>query len=144
MPSNYKIFDLDNNVTQTNCKIVVSDKYSDNVVSEISDEANYIYINSLYALYAKEELKGKFINFIRNYRRSQITILSTSLIDEEILEAIANNSRITSVTLGCPSDVYVLNREAFDILDKSESIYFIDTERIEGENTNKQKKTKTI
>lgn len=139
MPSNYKIFDLDNNLTQTNCKIVVSDKYSDNVVSEISDEANYIYINSLYALYAKEELKGKFINFIRNYRRSQITILSTSLIDEEILEAIANNSRITSVTLGCPSDVYVLNREAFDILDKSESIYFIDTDSVEGEYTKKEK-----
>lgn len=139
MSSNYKKFDLDNNVTQTNCKIVVSDKYNDNVVSEISDEANYIYINSLYALYAKEELKGKLINFIKNYRRSQITILSTSLISKEVLEAIANNSHITSVTLGCPSDVYVLNREVFDILDKSESIYFIDTDSIEGEYTNQEK-----
>ncbi len=139
MPNNYKEFDLENAITLYNCKIIISDKYQEPVISELDNETNYIYINTLYARNEKNKLHQQLLRFIKSYQRSKIEILSTELINNEILEAIANNSKITSVTLGNPNDIYILTRGAFDILDKSESIYNISTDDVIGEYTNSER-----
>lgn len=123
MPNNYKEFDLENAIPLYNCKMIISDKYQEPVISELDKETNYIYINTLYARNEKDKLHQQLLRFIKNYQRSKIEILSPELINNEILEAIANNTKITSVTLGNPNDIYILTRGAFDILDKSESVY---------------------
>ena len=139
MPNNYKEFDLENVIPLYNCKIIISDKYQEPVISELDKETNYIYINTLYARNEKDKLHQQLLRFIRNYQRSKIEILSSALINNEILEAIANNPKITSVTLGNPNDIYVLTRYEFDILDKSESIYNISTDDVIGEYTSSER-----
>lgn len=139
MPNNYKEFDLENAITLYNCKMIISDKYQEPVISELDKETNYIYINTLYARNEKDKLHQQLLRFIKNYQRSKIEILSPELINNEILEAIANNPKITSVILGNPNDIYVLTRVAFDILDKSESIYNISTDDVIGEYTNSER-----
>ena len=139
MPNNYKEFDLENAIPLYSCKIIISDKYQEPVISELDKETNYIYINTLYARNEKNKLHQQLLRFIKSYQRSKIEILSTELINNEILEAIANNSKITSVTLGNPNDIYILTRGAFDILDKSESIYNISTDDVIGEYTNSER-----
>lgn len=139
MPNNYKEFDLENAITLYNCKMIISDKYQEPVISELDKETNYIYINTLYARNEKDKLHQQLLRFIKNYQRSKIEILSPELINNEILEAIANNPKITSVTLGNPNDIYILTRGAFDILDKSESIYNINTDDVTGEYTNSER-----
>lgn len=139
MPNNYKEFDLEKVIPLYNCKIIISDKYQEPVISELDKETNYIYINTLYARNEKDKLHQQLLRFIRNYQRSKIEILSSALINNEILEAIANNPKITSVTLGNPNDIYVLTRYEFDILDKSESIYNISTDDVIGEYTSSER-----
>ena len=46
MPNNYKEFDLENAITLYNCKMIISDKYQEPVISELDKETNYIYINT--------------------------------------------------------------------------------------------------
>ena len=130
-----KVFDLENEISLYKCKVLISNKFSEPVVSEIIEETNYIHINITYV----EEARPQLINFIRNYKKGSISILSASLINDDILHSIAANERIMGVTLGSKEDIYILTRAAFDILDKSESIYYIDTESVEGEYTSRER-----
>lgn len=72
------------------------------------------------------------ISIITNYSFPNLKILSTSLITKEVIEAIRDNTHISSITLGSTEDPYILNREVFDVLNKSESLFTIDTNEVIG------------
>ena len=72
------------------------------------------------------------LDVIKNYNFSNLKILSTCLINEEILKCIRDNNHIFSVTLGSTTDPYILTRSDFDILNASESLFDIKTSGVEG------------
>lgn len=72
------------------------------------------------------------LTIIKKYSFPSLKILSTPLITKEVLEAISNNQRISSITLGSSNDPYTLTREVFDLLNASDSLFNIDTNYVEG------------
>ena len=73
--------------------------------------------------------------FILNYSYGDLRILSSSLITEEILDAIRKNSYVMLLKLGCSDDPYSLTRKGFDILNSSSSLLAIDVDQVSGEYT---------
>lgn len=78
------------------------------------------------------------ILIISNYSFPNLKILSTSLITKEVIEAIRDNSHISSITLGSEKDPYVLTREVFDVLNESESLFTIDTDEVVGKYSSRE------
>lgn len=80
----------------------------------------------------------RLCSFIHEYPYSELRILSTILIHDEVINAIANNQSIVFVKLGSIDDPYTLTRKVFDQLNTSESLFSIDTAYVEGEYTTKE------
>ena len=79
-----------------------------------------------------------FISIISHYSFPNLRILSTSLITKEVIEAIRDNTHISSITLGSKEEPYVLTREVFDILNESESLFTINTDEVVGKYTSQE------
>lgn len=71
-------------------------------------------------------------SFILKYPFSDLRILSTSLINNKVLEAIRDNNNIVFIKLGSITDPYTLTRKVFDLLNASLSLYSIDTQNVIG------------
>ena len=80
----------------------------------------------------------KLSSFICKYPYSDLRILSTILISDEVIDAIASNPSIIFIKLGSKDDPYTLTREVFEKLNASESLYSIDTAYVEGEYTTEE------
>lgn len=109
--------------------LVVSDEYrtvfydqKENTVFIPLDQINYL----------------ELATFIEKYPYSDLRILSSILIHDEVVDAIANNQSIVFIKLGSKEDPYTLTREVFDLLNTSESLFSIDTAYVEGKYTTKE------
>ena len=103
---------------------------SKEVLSAFYDQkTNTLFIPSSHIDYDKLEL------FIREYNYSDLRILSTQLINDEVIDAIVSNQSLVFIQLGCEEDPYTLTRKVFDRLNSSESLFSIDTSFVQGEYT---------
>ena len=98
----------------------------------IINENTSFYDRSENIFYLPIQRIDELIGVINNYTFPHLKILSTQLITKEVIEAIKDNQHISAIQLGCSDDPYTLTREVFDILNSSESLYFIDTAQVIG------------
>lgn len=103
-----------------------------------SNDGNYFYDENENILYLSNEYKKELIDVIKHYSFSNFKILSSALVTKEVLEAIRDNTHISSVTLGSNDDPYVLTREDFDLLNASESLFHIDTLDVSGKYSSRE------
>ena len=100
--------------------------------------SEYQYKREENTLFVPPQHLSLLIDIIKGYPFSSLNILSTSLINNEVIKAIRDNQHLSFIKLGSRDDVYTLTREVFDILNSSESLYVIDTDDVVGKYTTRE------
>lgn len=128
----------------TNINITVVDDFNqikgnylvlnDNQVLIKNTSVDYmIYINKSYYEQQKEIIFMGILEIIKNYKNEEITLSSSLLITEEVLNEISKNKYIKRVNLGSVNDRYLLTSFDFKILNNNSTIEKIYTYGIEEE-----------
>lgn len=115
----FQNFDVQNKLS-----LVASEQYSDVFYEK---QTNTLFIPRNHINYLE------LSTFIQKYFYSDLRILSTCLINEEIILAIKNNPHLVFVRLGSKNDPYTLTRSVFDVLNASDSLFSIYTDSVLGE-----------
>ena len=124
------------------------DKWVKKMLHDVHNKLNIIALPNVFKLtYDKDNNTlflplnynmNDFLSIVSSYSFPNLKILSTSLITMEVLEAIRDNQYISSIILGCEDDPFTLTREIFDLLNQSESLFNIMTNKVVGKYSSRE------